>query len=263
MKTDHLKYFNLEFNTGNNNLPHTAYFHFIIDGKSTYEITCCITSRYAGDMALQSERSKLYDSLGIHDRKIYSVRQIHSKIVYAVDADNPPGGDGDGMVSSDGNVVLSVYVADCLPVYLYDTQSRAFGIVHSGWKGTGIVTVAVKMMKEKWQCNPENIAAILGPCIDSCCYNVDKERYDNFEMKFSAESVKKTLSTDGNISGQISPEIKYFLDLKKANIGLLQKAGIRNIAVCDNCTFTDDRLASYRMEGPENFTHMAAIIGKF
>jgi YfiH family protein len=260
----HVEFFDLEFNLDKNGLPFVARFPFVFNVNKINGITCCITSRYCGNMVLPCERSNLYDSLGIEERKIYTVRQIHSKTVYAVDSDYLPCEAGDGMVSNDRSVILSISVADCLPVYLYDTMSGAFGLVHSGWKGTGIGAEAVRMMEEKWQCSPENIAAVLGPCIGSCCYNVDKERASSFEREFSAESVRKTppIAADNSVPAAETGET-YFLDLKKANVLLLEKSGVRNIAVCGCCTFTDDRLGSYRREGPAKFTHMAALIGQF
>jgi copper oxidase (laccase) domain-containing protein len=103
-------------------------------------------------------------------------------------------------------------------------------------------------MKERYGTRPDDIAAVLGPCIGNCCYKVDEARANEFEKEFGTEGVRKTAG-------------EFFLDLRAANVKLLENAGVKNIAVCENCTFCDERLGSFRREGA-GFTHMAAVLGK-
>jgi YfiH family protein len=241
--------FNLEFKSGSRGMPYFAVFPFIMDGIPCEGISCGISSRYAGDMkfgAQNPNRLNLFRELGLNPANVYGLNQIHSQSVLAVGNDTPVLAGADGMVTRDDDITLSVTVADCLPVYLFDTKSGAFGIVHSGWKGTGIVLAALNLMKEKWGTNPREAAAVLGPCIDNCCYKVDAQRAGEFEKNFGAGSVR-------NLTGG------YFLNLKAANIKLLSDAGVENIAVCAECTFTDNRLGSFRREG-ETYTRMAALV---
>jgi copper oxidase (laccase) domain-containing protein len=146
-------------------------------------------------------------------------------------------------------------------VYLFDTESGAFGLLHSGWKGTGIALKALTLMGERWNTRAEAVAAVLGPCIGSCCYRVDEGRARAFEDAFGGPGGAYPLGPvvirrPGNHSGPAAP----FLDLRAANARLLAGAGVRNIAVCRDCTFTDLRLGSFRREG-KDYTRMAALIG--
>jgi YfiH family protein len=243
--------FDLRFTNDSNGTPFFAPFNFIFNGVPQEKITCGISSIYAGDMKYGSEnkdRKNLFTELGFDPACVYSLNQIHSQNVLAVDKNNPPQTPADGMAANDRDIVLSVTVADCLPIFLLDTKSGAFGIVHSGWKGTGIVAVALNLMKKNWGTLPIDVAAILGPCIDSCCYRVDQERAFLFEKDFGADCVRK-------FGGE------FFLDMKTANVKLLTEAGVENIALCNDCTYTDKRLGSFRREGNQ-FTHMAAFIGR-
>jgi YfiH family protein len=245
--------FNLEFKNDGRGIPSFAPFPFIFNGAPVEGISCGISSRFMGDMKFDPDcrraapRLGLFDKLGIDAGKVYGLKQVHSKDVLTVDGDNPPSSPADGMVTIDRNVILSVTVADCLPVFLLDVKTGAFGIVHSGWKGTGISLAAIKIMKEKWGTEAGNIAAVLGPCIGACCYKVDKERAQVFHGEFGSESVH----TDG-------PD--FFLDLKSANVKLLRDAGVKNIAVCGDCTQGDNRRGSFLREG-EKYTRMAALAG--
>jgi YfiH family protein len=198
-------------------------------------------------------RLSLFRLMNLDPARVFSLRQIHSREVLVVDRGGRPGAPGDGMLSADREIVLSVTAADCLPVFLYDTESGAFGLLHSGWKGTGIVLRALRLMAEQWRARPGALAAVLGPCIGPCCYRVDGERAAAFEKEFGAGAVRREEAEDGTRS---------FLDLRAANIGLLEGAGVRNIAVCEDCTFSDERLGSFRREGPR-YTHMAALAGYF
>jgi copper oxidase (laccase) domain-containing protein len=146
-------------------------------------------------------------------------------------------------------------------VYLFDTESGAFGLLHSGWKGTGIALKALTLMRERWNTRAEAVTAILGPCIGSCCYRVDEERARAFEDEFGGPGGAYPLGPvvirrPRAHSGPAEP----FLDLQAANARLLAGAGVRNLAVCRDCTVTEKRLGSFRREG-KDYTRMAALIG--
>jgi copper oxidase (laccase) domain-containing protein len=146
-------------------------------------------------------------------------------------------------------------------VYLFDTESGAFGILHSGWKGTGIVLKALALMGERWNTRPQAVAAVLGPCIGACCYRVDEGRARVFEGEFGGAGGEYPLGpvVSRRSRGRAGPA-DPFLDLRAANARLLAGAGVRNLAVCRDCTFTDDRLGSFRREG-KDYTRMAALAG--
>jgi YfiH family protein len=237
--------FELEFIKDSSGNPVFAPFQFIFKGSRIDDITCGISSCYAKDMTDEKNRENLFRKLSLVPANVYGLKQIHSRSALFVDGENPPSSPADGMLTTDAAITLSVTVADCLPVFLLDTKSGAFALVHSGWKGTGIAANALELMKEHSGTNYSDVAVILGPCIDSRCYKVDEQRAFSFEKEFGKESVRKT--------GE-----DFFLDLKKANITLLENVGVSNIAVCGNCTFCDNRLGSFRREG-EKFTHMIAL----
>jgi YfiH family protein len=244
-----IHYFNLDFDKGNGKY---AIFPFVAGGNAIKGISCCISSSIAGDMkhgGQNPDRLSLFAELGLNPDKVYGLNQVHSRVVLAVGRDDPPMTEADGMVTRDKDISLSVTVADCLPVFLFDARTGTFGVLHSGWKGTGIAERAICLLKERWGTEPKDIAAVLGPCIGSCCYQVDAQRAASFEKEFGAESVRKSGGS-------------FFIDLKTANIKILLNAGIQKIAVCNDCTFTDERLGSYRREG-QGYTRMIALASAF
>ena len=72
-------------------------------------------------------------------------------------------------------MVLAIYVADCGPIWLVDRRTGAIGLLHSGCKGTeaNILASALRAMAEHFGTNPEDVSAVLGPCIRPPDYEVD------------------------------------------------------------------------------------------
>ena len=81
----------------------------------------------------------------------------------------------DGLVTATPGVVLSIYVADCGPIWLADPRRRAIGLLHSGKKGTetNILGEGLRVMAERFGSLPGDVVAVLGPCIRPPDYEVD------------------------------------------------------------------------------------------
>ncbi|MDR2182166.1 MAG: polyphenol oxidase family protein [Treponema sp.] len=230
-------------------------------------ISCVISAREAGNMrynpaAKNPARERFFASLGMDPAKVYSLSQVHSRDVFAVDTAVSPAAftrEGDGMVCGGRSAFLAVTVADCMPVFLLDTESGAFAALHSGWRGTGIVSRALSLMAARYGTRACSTAAVLGPCIQGCCYRVDEARSRAFEAEFGAARHGEADAGPAAVRRGGA----WFLDLRAANIRLLAAAGVRNIAYCTDCTFEDGRLGSYRREGAEHYTLMVSAAGYF
>lgn len=221
-----------------------------------------ISLKAAGDMSLAHEkrRRSFLETLGIEPFRAIGLRQIHSQIVFTAGgsgngclpwpsrAGSPA--EGDGIVTAEKQAVLCVTVADCLPIVLYDRGSGAFALLHSGWKGTGIATAALHRMQNDFGSAAADIAAVLGPCIGSCCYSVPEERYRLFLRRYG-----ETAGEQRNGS--------YFIDLQQANIRLLSDHGVADLKTVAECTSCTSDLSSYRRDGPSDFALMMAVCGFF
>lgn len=258
IKDPHLYPFSLQFSLTENSC--FARFPFIADGTVLEGPSCLITARQAGDMSLapgNTARTALFRLLGLNEGAVFACRQVHSRILYLVQRDSPnPAPEADGMVCAETGIFLTVTVADCLPIYLADTRTGSFALLHSGWKGTSIVERALALMGSTWGTRPEDIAAALGPCIGAASYRVNEERAAAFDAEFGGGGLYPL----GPVCGKRGTG--WYIDLKAANARILASAGVRNIAWCKNDTFTDDNLGSFRREGV-NFTRMLAMIGCF
>jgi hypothetical protein len=155
----------------------------------------------------------------------------------------------DGLILRDRALAATVTVADCMPIWLLDRGTGAFGLLHSGWRGTGILALAVEALAERFGSNPSSIAVVLGPAIGPCCYSVPEERAAEFAAEFGELSVARRGGS-------------WFLDLRAANVSLAERAGIGYLLSIEACTSCDERLGSFRRQGPANFTRMLAVCGR-
>lgn len=118
-----------------------------------------------------------------HGRSWWRAEQVHGKRVAVVPgADTMIAPDGlpvvpgvDGLLTAETGVVLAIYVADCGAIWLADRKSGVIGLLHSGKKGTesDILGEALRRMADCFGTHPEDVVAVLGPCIRPPDYEVD------------------------------------------------------------------------------------------
>jgi YfiH family protein len=189
---------------------------------------------YAGAEPQQvaHDRAVLAEYFGVPDNGIYIPVQTHSTNV-AMPGDNLEG--VDAMVANRPGQVIAINTADCLPLLLADVKAGIIAAVHCGWRGTvaGIATNAVRKMIELGA-KPENIAAAMGACIGTECFEVGEE----VASQFAEAAVVRTYA-------------KPHVDLAKAVTMQLTGMGISadNIATPIACSMCDTRFHSVRREG--------------
>jgi polyphenol oxidase len=82
----------------------------------------------------------------------------------------------DGHVTRSRGVLLTVSVADCVPVAIVDSGGRRLALVHAGWRGVaaGIVENACHLLQQKGA-SVGDLYAHSGPSICGKCYEVGVE----------------------------------------------------------------------------------------
>lgn len=233
----------------------------------------CITLKNAGSMRFRwnetnAARNLFFESLGIDsvpdtqnerkkNKRAVPLELIHSKNVFCAENERSLlGARGDGIITANASIVPVITVADCAPIFFANYKARCFGVLHSGWKGTGIVLEAFEKAKQVYGAQKEDFFVIVGPHIQSCCYTVPKDRAEYFEKNFSPRCVEQKNGS-------------YHLSLKAANSHILAEYGIpqSHIAFATDCSSCDARLGSFRREqvknnslGENQFTPMAAFV---
>jgi len=191
------------------------------------------------------------DKLGIDISKLVFSKQVHEdcvRVVTAADSlgniENPVPYEADGLVTSEKNLPLIIFTADCIPILLHDPKAGVIGAVHAGWRSTvlDIAGKAVGKMVTELGASPQDIRAAIGPGIGSCCFETGSE---------VPEAVNQLMG--GDAQQFIEPHGRKFkVDLKGINKKLLTRAGVceENIEVSEECTHClSEKYWSHRKTG--------------
>lgn len=148
----------------------------------------------------------------------------------------------DALITNEPGVTLVTYYADCTPLFFVDTENRAVGLAHAGWRGTvgRIGQKVVEKMTALYGTDPAHIRAAVGPAISVCCYEVDEPCAAHFLSLDGLDSDRFVFPKQGG---------KFMVDLLETNRQILTAAGIpaENITVSDLCTnCNSDLLWSHR-----------------
>ena len=215
--------------------------HFGVDGFNAF------ISYRDQDYANLTNRKVFTTNLGFDVNELVIPNQVHSKRVKMVDSACLLK-ETDGIISNVKNVVLSIQVADCIPLFLFNPISHQFGMIHSGWRGTAqcIGPNAIHIM-ETYGDNAKDVMAIIGPSIGQCCFEVGPEVTAQFDSTYSIKGKNDRMMLD----------LKNIVKDQMLANGLLGK----NILVDNQCTCCEkEHFFSYRRDGQET-GRMVAISG--
>ena len=148
----------------------------------------------------------------------------------------------DGLVTNVPELVLSIFTADCVPVFFCDPVRHAIGLSHSGWRGTAsrIGRETIRLLRETYGTDPADLYCAIGPSICRDCYEVSEDVADVFAAEFTGHEGEILRAKGGG---------KYLLDLWEANRIVLTEAGVpqERISVTDICTCCNpEQLFSHR-----------------
>lgn len=164
------------------------------------------------------------------------LKQVHGITIHRA-ARSAEGLEGDGwtMGPGDEGLCVAVFVADCMPLYLWSDDGKYAGVFHAGWKGmaAGMPKKAVEALVERGA-KASRLQAAFGPHISANVYKVGKE----LESSFPASSFVR--NGDG-----------LFLDLDTDARRQLLEAGVPAAAVgpAAPCTLSNpDSYHSFRRQ---------------
>ena len=167
---------------------------------------------------LNSSYKKLILLHQIHSNKFHYIKNISSikeKLV------------GDALITKKPKIILGILTADCAPVIIYDKKLKIISAIHAGWKGAfkGIIKKVVSHMY-KMGSRPEDLIAVIGPCISQKNYEVKND----FKHKFMKKSKKN------RIYFKVLKNKSYF-SLNKFVYNELSLLNIKNIEIINKDTY--------------------------
>ncbi|UCG86862.1 MAG: laccase domain-containing protein [Gemmatimonadota bacterium] len=138
----------------------------------------------------------------------------------------------DGHATQLRGLVLGVTVADCVPVYLVDPNSRAVALLHAGWRGVaaGVLERGIDCLCGIGAAAPDDLLVHCGVGICGGCYEVGCEVYQAV--------------TGRRVEGPA------LLDLRAALIERARALGVVDISVSGWCSAHDaEQFHSHRVSG--------------
>jgi len=159
-------------------------------------------------------RRRLCAEVGADPDRLAMNRQVHAATVNRAEAGRR-GKPGDGLWTDEPGLPMLKLTADCLPVALARTNGQpGLALLHVGRLGLpeGIVAAGVAALGGR-------LAAVVGPGIGPCCYEVGPEIRDDYRRRFGPSVLRGRN-----------------LDLWTATEGALREVGVESIERTDLCT---------------------------
>lgn len=183
--------------------------------------------RYTPDSLdqVRVNRQRFFAALDWSATAFVESRQIHQDRLITVGESGSHEG-FDGMLTQKKGLALTITIADCCPVLLYDPVTETIGAAHAGWKGT-VAEIAAKLvnrMRTEFGVQPSDLYAWTGACISSDHYEVDADVADQFP-----DAHKRWVEERG----------KFLLDVPGANAAQLRATGVQQLEQVPYCTYRD------------------------
>jgi hypothetical protein len=187
---------------------------------------------------VEENRRRLCEAVGAEPARLAMNRQVHAATVNRAAA-GERGKPGDGLWTDEPSLPMLKVTADCLPIALARRNGKpALALLHAGRLGVleGIPEAGVATLGGR-------LAAMIGPGIGPCCYEVGAEIADAYRARFGPDVV-----------------VGRNLDLWTASERVLREAGVESVERLDLCTACDpDRFFSHRRD--RGVTGRQGVIG--
>ena len=188
--------------------------------------------------AVQINRARVAEALGLPPTALVSLHQVHSADVVHVPETPIAPVKADGMVTATPGVGLAILTADCQPVLFADPVAQVIGAAHAGWRGAqgGVLEATVDAMVALGA-KRANIAATIGPTISQKAYEVGPEFFESFT---DDDPATQRFFAQGQGD-------RMLFDLPAYGLHRLRAAGVGEAQWTRHCTYSDpERFFSYR-----------------
>lgn len=210
------------------------------------DVVCGIT-QVDDRVARGAEQQALAQTYACATNAVRMLTQVHG--VDVINADVATHGmQGDALIARAGGILLTVRVADCCPIMIYDPPTQAMAAIHSGWRGTAqnIVAATVRALTQTYGALPSTMRVLVGPCAGGDRYVVRSD-------------VATVFPLDVVDIGQD----QFLFSNRSAVARQLVDVGINPMHIThdSSCTIADARYHSYRRDG-QRAGRSVAFVGR-
>ncbi|WP_273235579.1 peptidoglycan editing factor PgeF [Ileibacterium valens] len=187
------------------------------------------------------------------------VRVTHEDILKGAFDKNTSIMDTDGLYTTEKDLLIGVFTADCLGILLADPKTGLIGAVHSGWKGT-VQNILYKMLHEIFDQNlssPDSLKIFFSPSIQKQSFQIGED------VKKQLEDSGKEIGLDYSDFFEADPDEhgKWFADHQAMNLRICKTMNIPDHHVFANSqdTKTDPTCFSFRRDKNLTGEHLSFI----
>ena len=218
--------------------------------NSNQDMYLGISEKKDGPMKSSLENRFLFFKNNNLDNKIIiSAGLVHENKVVIVDNLNESQviPNCDALITNQNKYLLTVTVADCLPIYFYDRNKKVIALAHAGWRGviSEIAKEVINKFISRYNSKSSDIEVFIGPHIKDCHFEVKDDVTSQFE-----------------VTGIVIRDNKQYINLAQAVSKQLIDSGVSNISISHDCTYClPNKYFSYRRDNPLELEAMIAYIG--
>lgn len=168
--------------------------------------------------------------------------------------------DTDALVTQVPGIALFTVHADCIPIQFWDPEHKAAGSAHSGWKGTlaEISAETVKTMQKDFDTDPAKLIVAIGPGICQDCFEISRDVYDCFNLKFPELCSNTQYVKAGITEGKWHLNLRAFVEHSLRKAGVLPE-NIKNDFPCTCCN--EEEFFSHRRDSKKAATCTDVFLG--
>lgn len=197
---------------------------------------------HTGDVmeSVQTNRQLFSKMVQINQNKMIFTNQSHSTVLKKVTSKDAGKGSyayeegvvADALYTTESNVLLGIFHADCVPVFIYHPSLPLIAIIHAGTIGSlkSITKLVIDQLVKETNIHPNELIAHLGPSLDFAHHPISDVK-------------KMELLTFNPNHGAIIKKIggTFYLDIPLLNYVQLVDAGLKpnHIHVSNLDTFSN------------------------
>jgi hypothetical protein len=154
----------------------------------------------------------------------------------------------DGHATVERGTLLTITVADCIPIYLTVPHKGAIALIHAGWRGVAgsVLARGIELLKWRGFAKATEIVMHCGVGICGACYEVGSEVSDRFGLAPPASVQAASVR----------------LDLRAVLVRQAHELGVEQVTVSPWCSAHDrGRFFSHRASGGRD-GRMVAYLGR-
>jgi len=207
-----------------------------------------------GDKVAHVKANRQVVARAINSRELVYAQQVHGDQIHILKAEDfaceavaqKPLETVDALITDASGKFLTIQLADCQSIMLYDAVRRVVANIHCGWRSSikNIAGQTVQAMRKHFKCHPADIVAGIGPSLGPCC-----AEFVNYRKEIPEKFWPYKTAND-------------YIDFWAISRDQLADAGVQpeNIEVSNVCTRCNTGIFfSYRGEGQTG--RFAAVIG--